>query len=51
MILLLLLLFLFEISGNDTNEIHSKNILLKPIMISEKFHFEISGNDINEFQL
>ena len=37
----------FDISGIDTNELHSLNILPKFVTFFV-FHFDISGNDTNE---
>ena len=37
----------FDISGKDSNELHSLNILLI-FLTFEVFQFDMSGNDINE---
>ena len=39
--------FHFDISGNDINELHSRNISLISLTF-EVFHFDISDNDIIE---
>ena len=44
LILKTLLVFHFEISGNDDNDLHSQNILLISITLLV-FHFEISGKE------
>ena len=39
--------FDFDISGNDVNEKHSKNILFI-FLTFEIFHLDMSGKDFNE---
>ena len=46
----MLLIFHFEISGNDLNEEHPENILLILLTFSV-FHLDISGKEINDEQL
>ena len=47
LILVTLLLFILDISGNDINESHQLNIefILITLLV---FHLDISGSDINE---
>ena len=47
LISLILLVFHFEISGNDDNDSQSENIKQISLILSA-FHFEISGNEDND---
>ena len=47
LISLILLVFYFEISGNDINDEHPLNMHIISVILLV-FHFEISGNEVND---
>ena len=49
LILVTLLVFHVEMSGNDDNDLHFLNILLIDLNLFV-FHLEMSGNDIKDLQ-